>query len=138
MTTKQMLLAATLIFGAMSNVGLAMNQEDGVEQQEMNEELLGAAFTGRLNKVKRLVNAGADVNAEDKYKRTALHNAASMLITNMFKVKTENRIAIAEVLIENGADINARSDKGLTALGIAAIAGNSDIARLLESKGGSE
>jgi ankyrin repeat protein len=115
MITKQMLLSA-LILGATANIALGMEQEYRKKQQEeINREFLLAAFTGKLKKIKRLLYFdNADVNAKGKYGETALHNAASMHITNMFNVKNENKITIAEELIKNGANINARSSNGST------------------------
>jgi ankyrin repeat protein len=135
MTTKQILLSI-FILGATASNTLAMNQEAKIKQQEMNKELLDAAHIGKLKKATRLLNAGANVNAKNEYhKGTALHNAAAMLLTNMFKVKDENRIAIAEMLIKNGADINAQNKYGYTPAHCAAYRCDRSMLELLAKNG---
>ena len=44
--------------------------------------------------------------------------------------------AIAQLLIDKGADVNARGNKGSTALMIAASNGHTDIVKALLDKGG--
>ena len=39
---------------------------------DLNEDLIKAAKYGRTNEVRNLLDAGADINAKDKYGRTAL------------------------------------------------------------------
>jgi hypothetical protein len=56
-----------------------------------------AAMEGHTELAKGLIEAGADVNAQDKYKWTPLHYAAM-----------NNRIETAKMLIEAGADVNAK------------------------------
>ena len=77
---------------------------------------------GDIKKVQELLDKGADVN---EWKMgTALIFAAS-----------ENRLEIARLLIDRGADLNALGKNGWTALGCAAAEGYGDMIDLLIGKG---
>jgi ankyrin repeat protein len=68
--------------------------------------LMGATDRGRLEAVTMLLAGGADLNlTESKYGQTALMWAAA-----------EKHPAITRLLIENGADVSARSNSGFSAL----------------------
>jgi ankyrin repeat protein len=86
------------------------------------EQLHFAAQDGDLTTVARLIAEGHDINVFDDLGKTALHWAAK-----------NERLDVAEFLIEHGADVNARhaQTNGDTALG--EVAGNCSIkmARLL-------
>lgn len=71
--------------------------------------LVIAAHRGHEKLVKRLIEAGTDLNACTPCGRTALHVAASQGHGN-----------IVDILLEKGADIDAEDDDGSTALSIAA------------------
>ena len=66
---------------------------------------LQTAQYGHADVVKVLIQNGADVNAVDKYKRTALHIAVQ-----------EGHVDVVKVLIQNGVDVNAVDDEKSTAL----------------------
>jgi len=61
--------------------------------------LHAAAYVGDLQRVEKLINGGANVDAKDQKGQTALHYAAS-----------GGQIAVAKLLIANGADVNAGGD----------------------------
>ena len=71
--------------------------------------LLWAVNGGNFEEVRRLLNAGVDVNARDNHGWTALIAAASI-----------HHLGLAEVLVEFGANLNAEDDRGETALFTAA------------------
>ena len=67
-----------------------------------------AVWKGHLQMVEALINAGADVNAEnenDHWGTTPLHAAAHA-----------NQAGIAQLLIDHGAEVNAKDREGRTPL----------------------
>jgi len=87
--------------------------------------LYAAAFLGEVEKVKTVINEGADVNANWLDCGTALHAAAR-----------GNQKDVAELLIAQGADVNAGlRDGDDTPLIYAAVNGCKEVARLLIEKG---
>ena len=84
---------------------------------ELNKELLEAAKTGNAETVNLLIEAGAKVNAYNKFGKTPLHLAVICGHTDNVKA-----------LIEAGADINLQDDLEETALHKAAYNGLTKIA----------
>ena len=72
---------------------------------------MNAAYKGHEAVTQLLLEQGADINAKDKWRETALMKAA--------KSMSKNSEAIIRLLLENGADINAENHDGATALAIA-------------------
>ena len=83
----------------------------------------GAADGGDIEAVKKFLAAGTDVNVMDNMVRTPLHRAAE-----------NDRKQVAELLIAEGADVNAKGDDG-TPLQFAAIVGSGEIVELLIANG---
>ena len=84
-----------------------------------------AVGIGNIEAVKQHLAAGTDVNAETRDGMTPLHPATA-----------NGHKEIAELLIAEGADVNAKDDKkGWTPLLIAAVAGHKETAELLIAKG---
>ena len=84
-----------------------------------------AAGTGNIGAVKKHLDAGVDVNASNFAGWTPLHRAA-----------IKGHTQIIQLLIANGADVNAKHDAfGTTPLHYAAEEGHKKIAELLITKG---
>ncbi len=87
-----------------------------------------AAHGGHVDIAKVLIRNGADVNAVDKDKKTALHVAA-------WNGHGGYSVEVAKVLLENGADVNAIDQWKRTALHIVAECGLVDAAKVLIQNG---
>ena len=87
-----------------------------------------AAYYGRLEIIKLLVQHKADVNATGKYGQTALH-------WSMRAVTWENQKEIAEFLITSGVKVNHKDKKGKTALQMAARRSSEGVPELLRKHG---
>lgn len=88
-------------------------------------ELLSAVEKNDLQRVKELLRQGADVQVKDAHGATPLLKAARYGYTE-----------IAALLIEKGADVNAKDDAiGMTPLILAASRGHTDTTKLLIEKG---
>ena len=85
-----------------------------------------AVFFGRINIVQLLLNKGADINAPSKNDQQVmpLHSA----LTN------PRNAAVAELLIERGADLHARQFEGYTPLHYAAANGLERIVKTLVAR----
>ena len=89
-------IAAVLMVGCVALAPIVLSQED---------RLRFAAIDGDIEAVKRRLAAGANVNGPTPWGWTALYYAAS-----------RGHKEIVELLIANGADVNHRSDRGITPL----------------------
>jgi ankyrin repeat protein len=90
-------------------------------QKELDEELSVASFKGDIEGVKNLIERGANVNA--KSEETGWSSLMSAV--------SENHKDVAELLLANGADVNAKDNHGFTALMIAAVDRRKNIIKLL-------
>ena len=87
--------------------------------------LMRAASKGQLQNVKKLINAGEDVNAANAEGDTPLHYAAS-----------NGHKDILNILLQAGAAVNATDSEGNTPLHWAAKGGHKDILKILIASGG--
>ena len=114
------------IVAAVLVVGCGESQSPETPKAKAPEiSIREAARTGNIEAVKQAIAAGADVNAKDHYKITALHYAAD----------SDGHKEVAELLIAKGADVNAKNKLGSTPLHYPAFNGHKEIAELLIAKG---
>ena len=99
------------------------------ERSPKDKALIEAVMDGKVDKVKSLIESGADVNARDMGGPAILHAVACQDPT------PEEATAIVRLLIDAGADVNARGFEGMTALHEAARAGYTDAVRALLDAG---
>ncbi|HEX7598712.1 MAG TPA: ankyrin repeat domain-containing protein [Polyangia bacterium] len=93
-------------------------------KDELNQEMVEAAFVCDLVRVRDLLAAGADPNVRDEDGRTPLHQAV-----------LGNSLAILLLLIEAKADLNAADHNAWTPLHFAAQEYLPDLARMLLAGG---
>ena len=98
--------------------------------EEANQVPLGlAACAGSLDKVRCLIDAGANVNF-------AFPKGYTILIKVMYALNSDDRLVpLADLLVRNGANIVGRTDYGETALFVVAISGRFDAVKLLLDAG---
>ena len=125
--------ATKLLMGRKANVNAA-NLGNGevkfgkIQLIHLTPLMLGSTFCG-TDLVKTLLDAGAKVNEADGRGMTPL----------MFAVSSETqRVPVARMLLAAGADVNARSTVGETALDWAEKFGNREVIAALTAAGGKE
>ncbi|MHC4153820.1 MAG: ankyrin repeat domain-containing protein [Planctomycetota bacterium] len=117
------------------------------QREAVSPTLFAAVNAGDLDAVLKLVGLHADVNEKDAWGQTALHRAAgggsipiestrALVRKPLAKMVNFATCAhIAQVLIDAGADVNARSDSNWTPLHFAVFAGNTQVAKVLIGNG---
>ncbi len=123
-----------------------------------NEDLLEAAEKGKVKRILKALENGADVNTRGPVGRTPLMKAvthqhleaAGLLIergadvnakesalglTSLMMASTEGGEDLVNLLLDRGALINAVADNGATALMICCVGGSENIVRLLVTRG---
>ena len=94
-------------------------QRGGAEDED--NALLEASSEGKIDRVKELLEKGADVNAKDEYDSTAL-----------IKASEAGDPEVVRMLLENEADVNAKTMYGSTMLKLAILQKHTEIVDLLE------
>jgi ankyrin repeat protein len=132
----------------------------GLSQIKGCTALMYASMEGHTEDVKLLIEAGADVNLQDKDGYTALMCASEIRYTESVGLLLEagadvnvqdssgytalmvaseyGCIGVAKLLLEAGADVNVRDNYGYTALELAKRNGVWDIVKLLREAGAKE
>ena len=84
-----------------------------------------AVIKGDLETVKRLIDLGEDVNQK------------SLGMTPAMFAARYNKVDVLEILIDNGADLNLKSNQGYTAKRYAELSNATDALELIEIAAGS-
>jgi len=102
----------------------------GIDKMTILHELaMATRQTGKMIKV--AIKRGADIHQGDRWNNTPLHIAAF----GCRYVKPKNTIMVMQILLEAGADINAKNINGQTTLHFAAMRGNKEACKFLVSQG---
>ena len=97
----------------------------GKSQQELNNELIRALDDGKLWRVKKAVDRGAEVNI---YKTDKLSLKSGIL----GKAAKDRHLEIVQFLLESGADVHPeKAPEGVLPIHFAAMGGNEKIVKLL-------
>jgi ankyrin repeat protein len=83
-----------------------------------------AAYYGKVEIAKMLIDAGADVDVQDEWGKTSLHVVAIY-----------GNVEIARMLIDAGADVDVQDEDGWTALHWSTGRGDIEIAKVLLDAG---
>ncbi len=99
-------------------------QPDKAEQARLDAELVAAAWQNAVDRARRLIERGADVNAQDDTSQSAFLIAAS-----------EGYVDLLDLTMANGADLDSKDSFNGTALIRATERGHADIAGRLVRAG---
>jgi ankyrin repeat protein len=122
---------------------LAKSADANAKDNYGGTALMFAAQEDHTETVQALLSKGADVNAADKEGNTPLHYAAAtgnLVITNwvgpyLFEAVTHGNKTTIDLLLANGANVNAKSKDGYTPLHRASVDGDKDVVELLLTHG---
>jgi cytohesin len=131
---KETPLHKAAALGRVAVVDLLLSRHADEEAQNGSgaTPLLVAARAGQTAVAKLLLDHGANISAKGFHLRTALHYAASVReATTTNQPTTSGNVALAEVLLELGAEVDARDETGWTPLHDAARSGNQALVELL-------
>ena len=97
-----------------------------------------ATLYGHIGMVRILIDAGADVRAKDKYGDSTLHracgNRSREVARNLINAETDV-LAIADLLLRRGVNINTENDEGVTPLHRAVQNGRKALVALMLERG---
>ena len=124
---KNLFLAAALV------IGLAVNANPIATDSTSDNLAIATIVTetdafctlikqGNFEAVKGMIEAGADVNKK------------SVGMTPLMYAARQNRVEIVKLLIANGADLKAKSNKGYTALKYAEMSKAHDTAQIISDE----
>lgn len=115
-------LVNSIYFGHTETVKLLLARLTPLQRQDGEELLLLASGLGHADIVRAMIDAGVDVNGRGLKQRTALMAAAAF-----------DRPQVVSVLLEMGADPEARDDDGNSALDVARDKGDDEVLSLLNA-----
>jgi ankyrin repeat protein len=108
-------------------ITLGANLDWKNENDSNRTPLYVAAYWGKVEIARMLIDAGADVDVKDNNDDTSLHVAIKY-----------GRVEVVRILIDAGANLNVQNNQGETPVHYAAMNGNPGIARMLIDAGADE
>lgn len=103
---------------------IVRNLEAGERGPDGSSPLQWAVYDQDIEKVRKLIRAGADVNASNNYGANAMQLAAEVA-----------HVELLEMLLDAGADVDSPNPEGQTALMLVSRTGNIEAAELLIDHG---
>lgn len=88
--------------------------------EKLNNELIDLVKKNELDKVRQVIESGANVNY-----------SGSSGVTAIMPAIYNNNIELVRLLLEKGANIDAKNDSGITVLMVAACNGNAEIVKMI-------
>lgn len=103
---------------------------DKAQNEQAEVELFKAILESNIPQIKKLIDQGLDVNqfVPGNYRQGGLSNP-------LFDAVINSKYKVVDFLLENGANLEARNENGMTALGIAAWSNDLDMVKYLIEKG---
>ena len=122
-----------LVLSTVLMMGLAMNATPMATNATFNNEVIFETIVdvdvfckliqqGDFNAVKTMIEAGADVNKK------------SVGMTPLMYAARQNKVEILKLLINNGADLKAKSDRGYSALKYAQMSKADDAFKIISEQ----
>ena len=112
--------------GACDDGAVAPDRDEYSKEDWSVSPLMHAVLTGKEQRVKDLIQAGADVHQTDTKGNTPLINAVKHSKCNVNCVK---------MLLDSGTDVNKESDNGIRCICVAALNGHDEVIDLLIKAG---
>ena len=106
------------VFGNTSTANVLIMKGAEVELQGLNRwtPLLFATYHKKIEVARMLLKQGANLNAVDKYGRTPLHLVIKYWSWSSGEEKDNDRKEFVQLLIDKGADLTMRDEKGKSVL----------------------
>ncbi len=129
---KKVILTLSMVALTMGSTILAADKTSNVADSNTTlvkrvniSSFCKAVIKGDLETVKRLIDLGEDVNQK------------SLGMTPAMFAARYNKVDVLEILIDNGADLNLKSNQGYTAKRYAELSNATDVLELIEIAAGS-
>ena len=110
----------------------------------LNSQLLEAVSSRNIDEINYIIDRGADIDTRDKYGGTPIHNALESSVTRQLRnidewsedgISETSNVDIVKILLDRGADIEAKNNVGNTPLIEAASIGDIDSLKALLNRG---
>ncbi len=100
--------------------------------------IMWAAFRGRKELVRLLIDHGAEINAKDDWKGNMTRPDGTEGWTPLIFAADSDHEEVVKILIEKGADVNVKTKSGITALILAQLWRNEEMIHMLKQAGAKE
>lgn len=109
-----------------------LRHKDKVEKVRKNNMNMEVVYSTNVSAFCKLITTGDYDSVENMIKAGTNINEKSVGMTPLMYAARYNRVPIVKLLIANGAKLNAKSDKGYTALKYAKLSNADDAYKVIE------